>query len=167
MLRWDLNVFGDGILIQLSFFWILYVVLFLIKARTSFRRLDSVSIFRWNLLSWPRSPELVLISWHSHQHEIGYRRVGDWCEMAASLRGHEAWSRETSAVGRRYPAQQWRPWLRTLSLCDSDLSCVDTSCVKVSLNPISKSYRVNRHSIAWQYDCLCLLHHEKFCQNVQ
>jgi hypothetical protein len=39
---------------------------------TSFRRLDSVSVFRWNLLSWAEPIELVPISGHQYQHEIGY-----------------------------------------------------------------------------------------------
>jgi hypothetical protein len=39
---------------------------------TAFRRLDSVSVFRWNLLSWVQSIELVPISGHLHQHNIEY-----------------------------------------------------------------------------------------------
>jgi hypothetical protein len=46
--------------------------------------------------------------------ETAVRRVGDWCEMAASLRGREAGNRGSSVVGRRYQAAQWRSWLRTL-----------------------------------------------------
>jgi hypothetical protein len=37
------------------------IVLFLFKYVT-FRRLDSVSVFKWNLLSWTQSTDLVLIS---------------------------------------------------------------------------------------------------------
>jgi hypothetical protein len=32
--------------------------------------------------------------------ETAFRRAGDWCEMAASLRGREAGNRGFSAVGR-------------------------------------------------------------------
>jgi hypothetical protein len=39
---------------------------------TMFRILVSVSVFRWNLLSWAQSSELVLISGHEHQYKIGY-----------------------------------------------------------------------------------------------
>jgi hypothetical protein len=35
---------------------------FYLKQNTTFRRLDSVSVFRWNLLSWVQSIELVPIS---------------------------------------------------------------------------------------------------------
>jgi hypothetical protein len=38
----------------------------------TFRRLDSVSIFRWNLLSWAQLTELVPISGHEHRHKFGY-----------------------------------------------------------------------------------------------
>jgi hypothetical protein len=48
----------------------LSVVLFLLK--TSFRRLDFVSVFRWNILRWTQSIELVPISGHLHQHKIRY-----------------------------------------------------------------------------------------------
>jgi hypothetical protein len=37
---------------------------------TKFRRLDSVSVFRWNLLSWSQSIELVPISGHQHRVRI-------------------------------------------------------------------------------------------------
>jgi hypothetical protein len=37
-----------------------------------FRRLDYASIFRWNLLSWAQSIDLVLISEHQLQHKIAY-----------------------------------------------------------------------------------------------
>jgi hypothetical protein len=46
--KYDLNVCDDGILIKLLWFWTLSIVLFLFKANTTFRRLDSVSVFRWN-----------------------------------------------------------------------------------------------------------------------
>jgi hypothetical protein len=45
--------------------------------------------------------------------EAAVRRVGGSCEMAASLWGREPRSRGMSAVGRHYPVEQWRPWLRT------------------------------------------------------
>jgi hypothetical protein len=38
--------------------------------------------------------------------ETAVRRVGGWCEMAASLRGREPGSREMSTVGRRYQETQ-------------------------------------------------------------
>jgi hypothetical protein len=43
---------------------------FYLKHRT-FRRLDSVSIFRWNLFNWAQSTELVLISGLLCQHKLG------------------------------------------------------------------------------------------------
>jgi hypothetical protein len=49
----------------------LSIVLFLFK-NTTFRRLDSVSVFRWNLLSWVQSVELILISGPLYQHLIRY-----------------------------------------------------------------------------------------------
>jgi hypothetical protein len=45
-------------------------------------------------------------SCHYGSLEVALRRVGDWCEMAASLQGREAGSRGTSAVGSRYQAAQ-------------------------------------------------------------
>jgi hypothetical protein len=44
----------------------------LIFQTTAFRRPDYISVFRWNQLSWAQSIELVPISWHQHQHELGY-----------------------------------------------------------------------------------------------
>jgi hypothetical protein len=38
-----------------------------------FRRLDSVSVFRQNLLSWVQPIEVVPISGHLHQHKRGYK----------------------------------------------------------------------------------------------
>jgi hypothetical protein len=38
--------------------------------------------------------------------ETAVRRVGGWCEMAASLREREPGCRVTSAVGRQYRAAQ-------------------------------------------------------------
>jgi hypothetical protein len=38
--------------------------------------------------------------------ETAVRRVGGWCEMAASLRGREPRSRGTSTVRSRYQAAQ-------------------------------------------------------------
>jgi hypothetical protein len=38
--------------------------------------------------------------------ETAVRREGGWCEMAASLRGHEPGSRGTSTVGSRYQAAE-------------------------------------------------------------
>jgi hypothetical protein len=38
----------------------------------TFRRLDSISFFRKNLLSWAQSIELVPISGHLCQHKVGY-----------------------------------------------------------------------------------------------
>jgi hypothetical protein len=45
---------------------------FYLKQYTTFRRLDSVSVFRWNLLIWAQSVELVPISGHQHQHKTRY-----------------------------------------------------------------------------------------------
>jgi hypothetical protein len=44
--------------IQLLCFWTLSIVLFLFK--TTFQRLNSVSVFKWNLLSWAELIELVV-----------------------------------------------------------------------------------------------------------
>jgi hypothetical protein len=52
---------------QLLCSWILSIVLALFK--TTLRRLDSVS-FRWNVLSWAQSTELVRISGHQHQVQV-------------------------------------------------------------------------------------------------
>jgi hypothetical protein len=58
-------------------FWTLSTVLFYLKTpfcsylKTMFRRLDSVTFFRWNLLSWAQSIELVPISGHIYQHQDG------------------------------------------------------------------------------------------------
>jgi hypothetical protein len=38
-----------------------------------FRRLDSVSVFRWNLVSWAQWIELVPFSGQEHQHKIEYK----------------------------------------------------------------------------------------------
>jgi hypothetical protein len=51
----------------------LYIIhQFLFVGNTAFRRLDSVSVFRWDLLSLAQSIQLVLISGSQHQHKIGY-----------------------------------------------------------------------------------------------
>jgi hypothetical protein len=44
-----------------NYHWTLSVVLFLIRSRT-FRRLDSVSVFGWNILRWVQQKELVSVS---------------------------------------------------------------------------------------------------------
>jgi hypothetical protein len=56
---------GPHNLVQILYFWTLHIVLFLSKnailfifQNTTFRKLDSVSVFRWNLLSWAQSIEL-------------------------------------------------------------------------------------------------------------
>jgi hypothetical protein len=38
--------------------------------------------------------------------ETAVRKLGGWCEMAASLRGRESGSRGTSSVGSRYQTAQ-------------------------------------------------------------
>jgi hypothetical protein len=45
-------------------------VLFILQ-NTTFRRLDSVSLFRQNLLSWTQSIVLFPISGHLYQHQDG------------------------------------------------------------------------------------------------
>jgi hypothetical protein len=40
--------------------------------RAAFWKLDSITVFRWNLLIWAQSIELVPIFGHQHQHKIGY-----------------------------------------------------------------------------------------------
>jgi hypothetical protein len=40
----------------------------------TFRRLDSVSVFRWNLLSWAKSIELFPITGLQHQHKHSTNR---------------------------------------------------------------------------------------------
>jgi hypothetical protein len=66
------------LLLQILCCWTLSLVLSLSKnpvlfifQNTTFRRLDSVSIFRQNLLSSTQSIELVHISGHLHQHQAG------------------------------------------------------------------------------------------------
>jgi hypothetical protein len=49
------------------------IVLFLFKTHNKVSELDSVPVFRWNLLSWAKSIELIPISGHQHQHKIGYK----------------------------------------------------------------------------------------------
>jgi hypothetical protein len=61
-----------SILIKLLCFWILSITLSLFKRLSVSRKLDSVSIFRWDLLSWSQSIEIFLISGHNHKHKIGY-----------------------------------------------------------------------------------------------
>jgi hypothetical protein len=39
---------------------------------TTFRKLDFVRVFRWIVLSWAQSIELVLISRHQHKHKEKY-----------------------------------------------------------------------------------------------
>jgi hypothetical protein len=57
--------------------WTIFIVLSLSKNtvlfifQNEFRILDSVSVFRWNLLSWAQSIELVPISGHLYQHQDG------------------------------------------------------------------------------------------------
>jgi hypothetical protein len=46
------------------------MVTFLFK---TFRRLDSVSVFRWNLLTWAQSIELVPVSRHLHIIKVTLR----------------------------------------------------------------------------------------------
>lgn len=36
------------------------------------QRLDAVSVFRWNILSWEQSIQRVPIPGHQHQHKTGY-----------------------------------------------------------------------------------------------
>jgi hypothetical protein len=38
--------------------------------------------------------------------KMAVRKGGDWCEIAASLRGRESGSRGTSTVGRHYQVEQ-------------------------------------------------------------
>jgi hypothetical protein len=47
-----------------------HVQQFLMSSKLT-KRLNSVSVFRWNLLSWTQSIELVPLSGHQQQHEIG------------------------------------------------------------------------------------------------
>jgi hypothetical protein len=56
--------------VQVLCFLTLSSVLFLLE-HTVFQRLDSVSVFRWNLLSWTQSIELAPISGNQHQHKAG------------------------------------------------------------------------------------------------
>jgi hypothetical protein len=66
----DLKVCDDGTLIQILYFWTLSIVLLYLK-HTTFQRLDSVAVFRWNLLSRAQSIELVRISGHLRQFQDG------------------------------------------------------------------------------------------------
>jgi hypothetical protein len=50
----DLKICGDGILIQLLCFWISSIIPFLFKTH-NVSKIGFVSVFRWNLLSWPRN----------------------------------------------------------------------------------------------------------------
>jgi hypothetical protein len=53
----------------IEFLNIIHRPVFYLK-HTTFRRLDSFSVFRWNLLGWAQSIKLVPISGHLHQHKI-------------------------------------------------------------------------------------------------
>jgi hypothetical protein len=80
--------------------------------------------------------------------ETAVRRVGGWCEMAASLREIEPGSRRTSTVGRRYQAAQWRTWLRTLvCVWEWSAKCSNDFCVACAINPITNPNSVYSHSI--------------------
>jgi hypothetical protein len=81
------------------------------------------------------------------------RRVGSWCEMAASLRGREPGSRGTSTVGSRYQAAHWRPWLRTLmSVWQWSVQCSHELCLKMSdKSDYQFKPRLSSHWITWQY----------------
>jgi hypothetical protein len=67
----ELKVFDDGTLIQLLSLGHYPTSCFYLK-HTTFRRADSISAFRWNLLSWAQSIELIPISGHQHQHKAEY-----------------------------------------------------------------------------------------------
>jgi hypothetical protein len=59
---------------QILCFWTLSIVLFLFKTHSVSETVDSVSVFRWNLLSWGQSIELVPISRHLQQHKIWHTK---------------------------------------------------------------------------------------------
>jgi hypothetical protein len=61
------------IIIELLCFWTYSSSYFYLKHMT-FWRLDIVSTFRLNLLGLTQLTELVSVSRHLHQHEIGYRK---------------------------------------------------------------------------------------------
>jgi hypothetical protein len=72
-----LKACDDGTLVQIFCCWTLSVILSLSKntvllifQNTTFRRLDSVSVFRLNLLSWAQSIELVPISGPFSKHNV-------------------------------------------------------------------------------------------------
>jgi hypothetical protein len=65
------------------------------------------------VLCWVRPEAMSPRAVRENVWDGAVRKVGCWCEMAASLRGREAGSRGTSTVGRGYPAAKWRPWLGT------------------------------------------------------
>jgi hypothetical protein len=75
-----------------------------------------------------------------------------WCEMAASLRGHETGSRGTSTAGRGYQAKQWKPWLRALVFVWWLFVTCSHELFKGSLNPITYTDPVYSHSNEWQCD---------------
>jgi hypothetical protein len=56
----------------------------------------------WSMLKLYNDDQLPL----QQSPEMAVRRVGDWCEMAASLQRHELRSRGTSTAGRHYQAAQ-------------------------------------------------------------
>lgn len=67
-------------------FWTLYIILFLFK-NTSFQRLDSVSIFRWNVLTWAQSVELVPISQREASKDISVQKSCCRCRSLEDPRG--------------------------------------------------------------------------------
>jgi hypothetical protein len=60
MLKYSIIVFGHYS--SSNFFYL----------KHAFQRLDSVSDFRWNVLSWAQFVELVPISGQQQQHKMGY-----------------------------------------------------------------------------------------------
>jgi hypothetical protein len=79
---------------------------------------------------------------------MAVRRVGIWCEMAASLWGCEPRTTWTSSVGRHCQVTQWRPWLTTLVFaCQWFVKCMHELHVKCQINLITNPNPTYSHSI--------------------
>jgi hypothetical protein len=70
------GLFPSGIPTKILYYKYKYYVVghypsFCLYLNTTFRRLDSVSVFRWSLLSWAKSIELVPIAGHLYQYQDG------------------------------------------------------------------------------------------------
>jgi hypothetical protein len=84
-----------------------------------FQRLGSVSIYRWNLLSWAQSIQLVPISRHQQQHKIGYIEpiASNWSVEGTAELGVSQYTMKKGRAYRKLVAFFVKLKRRTASLC--------------------------------------------------